>query len=35
MMKKVLHGPLIRLRDAGREGDADQIQRILDLWKEE
>jgi len=35
LMKKVLHGPLKNLREAGREGDAEQIQRICDLWKEE
>ena len=35
MMKKVLHGPVTSMREAGNAGDHDRIRTILNLWKEE
>lgn len=35
MVRKILHEPLRALRGAGREGDLEQVRRILELWKDE
>lgn len=35
MVRKILHGPLRTLREAGRDGDIAQVRRILELWKDE
>ena len=32
LTKKILHGPLLELRQAAREGDQARMERVLELW---
>lgn len=34
LVKKILHGPITELRQAAREGNAEKLKTLLELWKE-